>query len=257
MKVSASRRTVQVVKPWFDSWSMNECVCDLTARNAPPPSHDIEPCLSSWRISRWWWSAAGVRTYAFRKFDATMCANANHSLASDSITTSTILAFLAVVPLRRRVTFAPSLYTSLRSWISTDAHQEEGLGVGAHLRGHPSHSVTSRPHKAPRPPRTMNWSTSVVSSVSSDTEPTILVTFDNAKYVFNVGENTTRTFLQTRKGWRKTRAIFLSQICTDRSAGLPGKYLRSADILIDQYWVFRISHDDLGWWDKECNYRWT
>lgn len=68
----------------------------------------------------------------------------------------------------------------------------------------------------------MNWSAHVLSTVTSDTEPTFVVTFDNAKYVFNVGENTTRAFIQSRHGWRKTRAVFLSQVSCQRSAGLPG-----------------------------------
>ncbi|TDL24665.1 hypothetical protein BD410DRAFT_745395 [Rickenella mellea] len=75
----------------------------------------------------------------------------------------------------------------------------------------------------------MNWSVNVLSSVSSDTEPTIVVTFDSAKYIFNVGENTTRAFLQSPRGWRKAKSIFLTGICTDRSAGLPGFLMTLAD----------------------------
>ena len=104
--------------------------------------------------------------------------------------------------------------------------------------------------------RSMNWSTSVVSSISSDTEPTIVVAFDNAKYLFNVGENTTRTFLQTKKAWRKTRALFLSQICTDRTAGLPGESLSYSDV---NRFLFslRFSYDYRGFWSQGSNNNWA
>ena len=68
----------------------------------------------------------------------------------------------------------------------------------------------------------MLWSTSVLSTLSSDTEPSIVVSFDSAKYLFNVGENTTRSYLQSRQTWRKTRALFVTSIGTQRTSGLPG-----------------------------------
>ncbi|KAH7911176.1 hypothetical protein BJ138DRAFT_1151318 [Hygrophoropsis aurantiaca] len=75
----------------------------------------------------------------------------------------------------------------------------------------------------------MSWSASVLTTVSSDTEPTIVLTFDSAKYIFNVGENTTRAFLQSRRNWKKTRGIFLSSIGTQRASGLPGLLMTFAD----------------------------
>ncbi|KAH0834911.1 beta-lactamase-like protein [Lanmaoa asiatica] len=69
----------------------------------------------------------------------------------------------------------------------------------------------------------MLWNASVLSTASSDTEPTVVITFDSAKYIFNVGENTTRTFLQSRQNWKKTRALFLTSVGTQRASGLPGK----------------------------------
>jgi hypothetical protein len=78
--------------------------------------------------------------------------------------------------------------------------------------------------QASRPPSThMNWSAAVLTGVTSDTEPTIVVAFDSAKYIFNVGENTSRAFLQSRQNWRKTRSVFLSSVGTQRASGLPGK----------------------------------
>jgi ribonuclease Z len=69
----------------------------------------------------------------------------------------------------------------------------------------------------------MSWSASVLSTVSSDTEPTVVITFDSAKYIFNVGENTTRAFLQSRRNWKKTRGVFLTSVGTQRASGLPGE----------------------------------
>lgn len=75
----------------------------------------------------------------------------------------------------------------------------------------------------------MSWNASVLSSVSSDTEPTVLITFDSAKYIFNVGENTTRAFLQSRRNWKKTRGVFLTSVGTQRASGLPGLLMTFAD----------------------------
>ncbi|KAG2355809.1 hypothetical protein BDR07DRAFT_1425171 [Suillus spraguei] len=75
----------------------------------------------------------------------------------------------------------------------------------------------------------MSWNASALSSVSSDTEPTVVITFDSAKYIFNVGENTTRAFLQSRRNWKKTRGVFLTSVGTQRGSGLPGLLMTFAD----------------------------
>jgi ribonuclease Z len=69
----------------------------------------------------------------------------------------------------------------------------------------------------------MEWSTSVLTPLSSDTEPSIVVTFADAKYIFNVGENISRNAFQTSRNWRKARAIFLTQANIDKISGLAGK----------------------------------
>ena len=71
----------------------------------------------------------------------------------------------------------------------------------------------------------MNWSTSVYTTLSSDTEPSIVITFESAKYIFNAGENTTRAILQSKRGWKKVKALFLTQLGTQRSSGVPGVLL--------------------------------
>ena len=70
----------------------------------------------------------------------------------------------------------------------------------------------------------MDWSTSVLTSLSSDTEPSVVVTFSDAKYIFNVGENISRNALQTSRNWKKARALFLTQAKIDKISGLGGKY---------------------------------
>ncbi|KAI9444283.1 hypothetical protein H4582DRAFT_1920585 [Lactarius indigo] len=75
----------------------------------------------------------------------------------------------------------------------------------------------------------MNWSTSVYTTLSSDTEPSIVITFESAKYIFNAGENTTRAILLSKRGWRKVKALFLTQLGTQRSSGVPGLLMSVAD----------------------------
>ncbi|KAF8887345.1 hypothetical protein BD779DRAFT_1527626 [Infundibulicybe gibba] len=80
----------------------------------------------------------------------------------------------------------------------------------------------------------MNWSASVLTTLSSDTEPTILLTFDSAKYIINAGENTNRAFLQSQQNWKRTRALFFTQIGTQRASGLPGLLMSFADATISK-----------------------
>ncbi|KAI0088823.1 hypothetical protein BDY19DRAFT_890423 [Irpex rosettiformis] len=68
----------------------------------------------------------------------------------------------------------------------------------------------------------MNWSTSVLSSISSDTEPTVVISFDSGKYVFNAGENTGRAWLSSKASWRKTKGVFLTSVGVQHTGGLPG-----------------------------------
>ena len=69
----------------------------------------------------------------------------------------------------------------------------------------------------------MSWSVEAITATASDTGPSILVTFDEAKYLFNASENLSRAWLQSPRGWRKTRAIFLTSISSHRVGGMPGK----------------------------------
>ena len=68
----------------------------------------------------------------------------------------------------------------------------------------------------------MQWSTEVVSALSSDTEPAILVVFNDHKYMFNTSENTMRSFLQSGRLWRRTKCLFFTQSRVEKIGGLPG-----------------------------------
>src|SRR6266436_3836692 len=72
---------------------------------------------------------------------------------------------------------------------------------------------------------TMIWSANVLSTVTSDTEPTIIIEFDTAKYIFDVGENTNRAFIQNRPNWKKARGLFLTSVGAQRASGLSGECL--------------------------------
>jgi len=73
------------------------------------------------------------------------------------------------------------------------------------------------------------WSTTAISALSSDTEPTVIITFDDAKYIFNAGENTGRAWMQSRAHWRRMKALFFTQVGTQRMSGMPGAYSSAAD----------------------------
>lgn len=88
--------------------------------------------------------------------------------------------------------------------------------------------ISSFPHSvfaARIPSRGMQtWSTTALTPLSYDTEPAVLITFDGAKYIFNVGENTNRAFCQSQQNFKRTRGVFLTQVGSQRAGGLGGKW---------------------------------
>jgi ribonuclease Z len=68
------------------------------------------------------------------------------------------------------------------------------------------------------------WMARVVSPANLDSDPAFMISFGDAKYLFNCPENTTRINIQRKYGLNKYRCIFLSQITSKTSAGLPGTY---------------------------------
>jgi hypothetical protein len=90
------------------------------------------------------------------------------------------------------------------------------------------HSEAGRQTKAGRPERAfdlsnMHWDVRAVTTPSSDTDLSLLVTFDHAKFLFNCGEGTQRSFVQSRTSMRKLEGIYMTSAHTDVTGGLPGK----------------------------------
>ncbi|KAI4525783.1 Metallo-hydrolase/oxidoreductase [Schizophyllum commune Loenen D] len=93
----------------------------------------------------------------------------------------------------------------------------------------------SRGQKGPnRAADTMDWSASVLTTLSSDTEPSVLVTFPHAKYIFNVSENTNRAFLQNSSNWKKIQGMFFTQASVQRMGGASGLLMTFADATIQK-----------------------
>ena len=101
-----------------------------------------------------------------------------------------------------------------------------------------------RPFSVIQHSSSMNWSASVLSTVSSDTEPTIVLAFDSAKYIFNAGENTNRAFLQSRRNWKRTRGLFFTQVGTQRASGLPGEFV----VHNERVRIYFTSKWQVYWW---------
>jgi len=77
----------------------------------------------------------------------------------------------------------------------------------------------------------MSWSATVLTTVSSDTEPSIIVTFESGKYIFNAGEGTNRAFVQGKHNWKKTKGLFFTDVGTKRAGGLAGRVFLSWKML--------------------------
>ncbi|KAF7309493.1 hypothetical protein MIND_00320100 [Mycena indigotica] len=77
----------------------------------------------------------------------------------------------------------------------------------------------------------MSWTTSVVTTATADTEPSVVLAFENPsyKYIFNVSENANRAFTQKKAHRRKTRVFFFTQSSAERMGGLAGMLMSSAD----------------------------
>ncbi|KAI8986907.1 beta-lactamase-like protein [Trametes punicea] len=73
------------------------------------------------------------------------------------------------------------------------------------------------------------WNVSVLSDTTSDTEPTLLVEFDTAKYVFNASEGVGRRWLSSHHSFKRTKALFLTAAGTHRCGGVPGLLMLCAD----------------------------
>ncbi len=68
-----------------------------------------------------------------------------------------------------------------------------------------------------------------LGSDTSDTLPSVLVSFDNKRYLFNIGEGFQRYALQNKIKTAKIDGIFLTRATTEAAGGLPGTLLTLAD----------------------------
>lgn len=64
----------------------------------------------------------------------------------------------------------------------------------------------------------------VLSTYTDDSTPSLLVVFDNARYLFNAPESFSRICVQSRIGMRRMGKVFVGKIGDD-TAGLPGLIL--------------------------------
>lgn len=74
----------------------------------------------------------------------------------------------------------------------------------------------------------VRWAVGGVSTLTADTDLSVIATFDAGKYLFNAPEQFSRACIQHRRGFRKINAIFLTRIHSDTSAGLPGARIHPA-----------------------------
>lgn len=68
------------------------------------------------------------------------------------------------------------------------------------------------------------WSLSVLTSATSDTQPTLLLNFGTAKYIFNASEGMGRAWMQSHHSIRRTKGLFVTAAGTHRCGGVPGVY---------------------------------
>ena len=84
--------------------------------------------------------------------------------------------------------------------------------------------TTAISHKQP-------WHIQCASSHTSDTFPSLLVVFDDARYLFSAGENLTRAFVQDRISFKKLKNVFLNSTTEIQStSGLGGRARPSSPI---------------------------
>ena len=68
-----------------------------------------------------------------------------------------------------------------------------------------------------------NWSVRCLTVPGPDTDLTLYVSFDNARFVFGCGEGTQRAFVQRRQTWRWLSGVFIGSGNLNGRGGLPGK----------------------------------
>ncbi|BGP19471.1 hypothetical protein JCM10213_006291 [Rhodosporidiobolus nylandii] len=85
-------------------------------------------------------------------------------------------------------------------------------------------------------PMNTGYTVSVLTTHTVDSHPSLLVTFDNQRYLFNAPEAFSRVALQNKVGLRKVGHVFLGEL--EQSGGLPGFVLSSVEAGNDKIKVF-------------------
>ncbi|BGP51089.1 hypothetical protein JCM10450v2_007018 [Rhodotorula kratochvilovae] len=85
-------------------------------------------------------------------------------------------------------------------------------------------------------PAGTRYSVSVLTTHTVDSTPSLLVAFDNQRYLFNAPEGFSRIALQNKVGLRKVGHVFLGDLA--QSGGLPGFVLTSVEAGNDKIQVF-------------------
>lgn len=85
-------------------------------------------------------------------------------------------------------------------------------------------------------PLNTRYSLSVLSTASVDSRPSLLVTFDNHRYLFNTPEAISRVCVQSKIGMKKMGQVFLGEL--RESAGLPGFILSTVEAGTKELEVF-------------------
>lgn len=67
------------------------------------------------------------------------------------------------------------------------------------------------------------WGVYTLTAATSDTSPSLLLVFDNQRYLFNAGEGTTRAFVARSAGFKKLETIFATRASSTALQGLPGE----------------------------------
>ncbi|KAJ3322396.1 Zinc phosphodiesterase ELAC protein 2 [Boothiomyces sp. JEL0866] len=80
----------------------------------------------------------------------------------------------------------------------------------------------------------MKYSLQIISTRNGSSRPSLYLSFDSAKYIFNAGEGTQRSCNEHQIKLSKLKAIFLSKIKWDSVGGLPGLIFTIADVNVPQ-----------------------
>jgi hypothetical protein len=84
----------------------------------------------------------------------------------------------------------------------------------------------------------------VLGTDTGDTCPTLLLFFDNKRYLFNCGEGTQRFATEHKVKLTKIDTLFFTRVAWEHLGGLPGSFAPPADILASAE-IYRTCHPDV------------